>query len=56
MSKNQTGNLVLRTRAKEDRLLEKIDERSGNGKNMENVDHVWKKHTVNQEGDRVWSF
>jgi hypothetical protein len=56
MSKNHTGNLLIRVQDKENRLLEKIDKRTGNGKDMENVDPTWQKHTVNPEGDRVWSF
>jgi len=39
-----------------DKLIDKIDERTKNGKDRENVDSTWQKHTINKEGDRVWSF
>ena len=39
-----------------DRLIDKIDERTEDGRDRENVDPTWQKHTVNKKGDRVWTF
>lgn len=39
-----------------DKLIDKIDGRTKTGKDRENVDSTWQKHTVNKEGARVWSF
>jgi hypothetical protein len=55
-NKNTAGSLVARANDRIDRFIDKIDRRSKSGEDRENVDHVWQKHTVTEEGDRVWSF
>lgn len=55
-SKNTAGNMYARTKAKEERLIDKIDYRDKTGKNMENIDHVWQNHHTTDQGERVWSF
>jgi hypothetical protein len=55
-NKNYAGTMYVRTKAKETRLVERIDKRNDNGDNMENVDRVWQNHSTNEEGARVWSF
>ena len=56
-NKNYSGTQFMRAQSKEDRLIENIDRRDGNGENMENVDHTYNNHDhVNTSGERVWSF
>ena len=55
-TKNTAGNTVARNMYKIERLIDEIDRRTKSGEDRENVDHVWQKHTVNENGDRVWSF
>ena len=55
-NKNTAGSLVVRTKEREDRLIDKIDRRTQSGKDLDNVDPIWNKHTVNENGDRCWSF
>jgi len=55
-TKNTAGSLVVRANNRIDRLIDKIDRRTKSGEDRENVDHVWQKHTITEEGDRVWSF
>lgn len=55
-NKNTAGNLVVRAANRIDRLIDAIDRRTKSGEDRENVDHVWQKHTITKEGDRVWSF
>lgn len=54
--KNTAGNAYGNWQKHMDKLIDKIDHRSKNGEDRENVDHVWEKHTINEEGSRVWSF
>jgi len=55
-NKNTVGSLVARKMQAIDRLVDKIDRRTKSGEDRENVDRVWQKHTITEEGDRVWSF
>lgn len=55
-TKNTAGSLFVGSMRKIDRLIEKIDRRTKSGKDAENVNPVWQKHTITKEGDRVWSF
>ena len=55
-NKNYAGAQYMRALAKEDRLIRKIDKRTDNGKDRENVDPVWQKHKTTSSGERVWSF
>ena len=55
-NKNTAGSLVARKMQAIDRLVDKIDRRTKSGEDRENVDRVWQKHTITEEGDRVWSF
>lgn len=54
--KNYGGALVKRVQDRENRLVNKIDERERRGDNRENTDTVYNNHTVNEEGARCWSF
>lgn len=54
--KNANGNLFTRYKRREMRLVEILDKRTRNGKDRENVDPVWQKHSFTPEGERVWSF
>ena len=57
MAKKATiGNAYHNSQKKIDRLIAKIDKRTANGKDRENVDPTWQKHTVNATGERCWSF
>ena len=55
-NKNTCGSLVYRAKEREDRFVDKIDQRTRNGEDRENVDEVWKNHTINEDGSRSWSF
>ena len=55
-NKNTAGNMLVRTKAREDRLIDKIDRRDGNGKNMENTYTKYNNYRVEDSGERVWSF
>ena len=55
-SKNTVGNAYHYSMRKIDRVIKEIDKRTVNGKDRENVDPTWQKHTVNKEGARVWTF
>ena len=55
-NKNTAGSLVHRTEERIDRIIEKIDKRTRTGEDMENVDRVYQNHSVNEDGDRCWSF
>jgi len=56
-NKNTTGNMLVRTKAREDRLIDKIDYRDRTGKNMENVDDTFNNYDhIEASGERVWSF
>jgi len=54
-NKNTAGNTLVRSMAKEDRLIEKIDYRDKKGVNMENIDDTYSNYHI-EEGARVWSF
>ena len=54
--KGTVGNAYHYSMRKIDRIITAIDKRTKNGKDRENVDPTWQRHTVNREGDRVWSF
>jgi hypothetical protein len=55
-NKNTAGSLVHRTKERIDRLVGEIDRRTKTGEDLENVDHVYQNHTVNEDGERCWSF
>lgn len=55
-NKNYAGSLVYRAELRIDRLNDKIDRRTEDGSDRENVDHVWQNNTKNDNGDRCWSF
>jgi len=57
MAKKTVGNAYHYSMKKIDRLITKIDRRSANGKNRENVDNTYRNHShKTREGERVWSF
>jgi hypothetical protein len=57
MAKKTVGNAYHYSMKKIDRLITKIDKRSVNGKNRENVDSTYKNHShKTRDGERVWSF
>jgi len=56
MSKNKAGKNYYNWLMNMDKLVRTIDRRTENGEDRENVDHVWQQHTINENGDRVWSF
>lgn len=56
-NKNTAGTMFVRTKAKEDRLIDRIDKRDANGTNNENVDNTFRNYThMTNSGERVWSF
>lgn len=55
-TKNTAGNLFVRFKNREKRLLNKIDKREAKGTNRENVDSVYNEHSFTPTGERVWSF
>lgn len=56
-NKNTAGRYVVRTEAMEDRLIDRIDKRDANGKNMENIDRSFSNYDrMTDNGERVWSF
>ena len=55
-NKNTAVSLVHRTKERIDRLVGEIDRRTKTGDDLENVDHVYQNHTVNEDGERCWSF
>lgn len=55
-NKNTAGNILVRSKAKEDRLIDTIDYRDKTGKNMENVDNTFHNYHMTDSGERVWSF
>ncbi len=55
-NKNTAGSLVYRAKQRIDRLNDKLDRQSTDGKDRENVDDVWRQNPVNENGDRFWSF
>lgn len=54
--KSTVGNAYHYSQKKIDRLLTKIDKRTANGKDRENVDPTYRKHHFAANGDRVWSY
>ena len=55
-TKNTAGSYVARKFKAIDRLIDELDRRTKSGEDRENVDSTWQKHTITEEGDRVWSF
>ena len=55
-TKNSAGTLVYNNNRYIERLNEKLDRRTKDGSDRENVDHVWQNHSTNENGERVWSF
>lgn len=55
-NKNTAGSFIVRNKEHINRLIDKIDRRSKTGEDRENVDYVWQKHTINDNGERCWSF
>jgi hypothetical protein len=55
-NKNTVGSYVVRKLKAIDHLIDKIDQRTKTGEDRENVDHVFQNHTVNENGERSWSF
>ena len=54
--KATVGNAYHYSQKKIDRLLTKIDKRTANGKDRENVDPTYRKHHFAANGARVWSY
>jgi hypothetical protein len=56
-NKNTAGSTLARFKAKEKRLIEKLDWREKTGKNKENTDNVFQNFAhITKGGERVWSF
>jgi len=55
-NKNSAGTLVYKNDRYIERLIDKLDRRSKDGSDRENVDQVWQNHSTNENGERVWSF
>ena len=55
-TKNSAGTMVYNNNRYIERLNEKLDRRTKDGSDRENVDHVWQNHSVNENGERIWSF
>lgn len=54
--KNTNGTLFNRFKNREQCLVNKLDQRTTNGKDRENVDPTWQDHILTIDGERVWSF
>ena len=56
-NKNRVGNAYHFNTKKIDRLIAKIDKRTKNGKDRENVDNTYRNHShMTENNERVWSF
>lgn len=55
-NKNTAGNLLARNKRFIEWLDNKLDERTANGEDRENVDSHWNNHTMTANGERVWSY
>jgi len=55
-NKSRVGNAYHYSQKKIDRLITKIDKRTANGEDRENVDPTYSKHTFAANGERVWSY
>ena len=55
-NKNTNGTLFDRFKDREQRLVNKLDTRTNNGDDSENVDPTWQNHALTVDGERVWSF
>ena len=54
--KGTVGNAYHYSQKKIDRLISKIDRRTENGKDRENVDPTYRRCSFTKDGERVWSF
>ena len=54
--KGTVGNAYHYSQKKIDRLISKIDRRTENGKDRENVDPTYRRYSFTKDGERVWSF
>ena len=55
-NKNTVGNAYKRFQAKETKLVDEMDKREKNGKNMENTDSAYGNFKYAPNGERVWSY
>jgi len=55
-NKNRAGNVVANWQRRENRLIEKMDEREKSSKNVDNVDPIYNKYELKDDGSKVWSF
>ena len=53
-NKNTAGNRFYNFQAREDRIIDRIDNRESNKSNMENVDRAYNNYRVTDSGAKEW--